>query len=196
MPVSEAERQKRRILLAATASMSGIGLAFTAVPFIKNMSLSEAAKAAGAPVEVDLGRVAPGQLATVEWRGKPVWILHRSEDMLQRLDQHDDLLADPQSSQPQQPLYARNPARSIKPAYFVSVGICTHLGCVPLYRQETAPADLGPDWPGGFYCPCHGSKFDLAGRVFKNVPAPLNLEVPQHMYLSDARLRVGEDRNE
>jgi ubiquinol-cytochrome c reductase iron-sulfur subunit len=166
----------------------------TAVPFLESMSLSEAAKAAGAPVEVDLGRIAPGQIATVEWRGKPVWVVHRTEEMLKLLGQHDDLLADPQSSKPQQPSYATNPTRSLKPEYFIAVGICTHLGCVPSYRQEIAPVDLGPNWPGGFYCPCHGSRFDLAGRVFKNVPAPLNLEVPQHVYLSDARVLVGQDR--
>lgn len=187
--------EQRRILLAATAGMGGIGLVATAVPFIESMSLSEAAKAAGAPVEAELGRIRPGQMTVVEWRGRPVWILHRTEDMLRHLAGNDKQLADPLSAQPQQPPYAQNSFRSIKPEYFLAIGICTHLGCVPVLRPETAPPDLGPDWPGGFYCPCHGSRFDLAGRVFKNVPAPRNLEIPPHAYLGETRLLIGEERH-
>jgi len=194
MPDNEEEYlRQRRMLLAATATVGGIGIVATAIPFVESMSLSEAAKAAGAPIEVDLANIAPGQLYTAEWRGKPIWILHRTADMLSHLNQHNGLLVDPQSLLSQQPRYARNPTRSIKPAYFVAVGICTHLGCIPTFRPEAAPADLGPDWPGGFYCPCHGSKFDLSGRVFRNVPAPSNLEIPPHRYLSDTRLDIGED---
>lgn len=183
---------RRRQLLAATIGLGGIGVVATSVPFVASMSPSEAAKAAGAPVEVDLNQVAPGSLMTVEWRGRPVWVVHRTAQMLDLLGRHDDQLVDPQSREPQQPDYARNASRSIKPQYLIVIGICTHLGCIPVFHPDTALADLGPDWPGGFYCPCHGSKFDFAGRVFKNVPAPLNLEVPPHAYLSDTRLLLGE----
>lgn len=184
---------RRRQLLAATVGVGGIGVVATSVPFVASMSPSEAAKAAGAPVEVDLNQVAPGSLLTVEWRGRPVWVMHRTARILGLLGRHNDQLADPRSEEPQQPDYARNATRSIKPQYLIVIGICTHLGCIPVLRPDTAPADLGPDWPGGFYCPCHGSKFDFAGRVFKNVPAPFNLEVPPHAYLSDTRLMIGED---
>lgn len=132
-------------------------------------------------------------LVTVEWRGKPVWILHRTGQMLSLLNKHDDQLVDPKSLASQQPVYAKNATRSIRPEYLVVIGICTHLGCIPLYRPEVGAADLGPDWPGGFYCPCHGSKFDLAGRVVKNVPAPRNLDIPPHEYVSDTRLLIGKD---
>ncbi len=185
---------RRKFLLAATTAAGGAGIAATAIPFLSSMAPSEAAKAAGAPVEVDITNIEPGKIVTVEWRGKPVWILHRTDAMLANLPQHNDLLVDPASSEPQQPPYATNAVRAIRPPFFVAVGICTHLGCVPVYRPEPGAADLGPDWPGGFYCPCHGSKFDLAGRVFKNVPAPRNLEVPQYAYLHDTTLRIGEDK--
>jgi ubiquinol-cytochrome c reductase iron-sulfur subunit len=194
MTDAEADLQRRKFLLTATTVMGGAGVVATAAPFLASMAPSEAAKAAGAPVEVSLANIEPGKLAVVEWRGKPVWILHRSEAMLAELSKDDSQLADPASSQGQQPPYATNPARAIRPPFFVVIGICTHLGCVPVYRPEPGAPDLGPDWRGGFYCPCHGSKFDLAGRVFKNVPAPLNLEVPQHTYLSDTRLLIGEDK--
>ena len=170
-----------------------MGAVATAIPFIDSMAPSEAAKAAGAPVETDINRVDPGKLMTVEWRGRPVWIVHRTAEMLNLLGKHDTLLVDPRSEQPQQPPYAANSDRSIKPDFLVVTGVCTHLGCTPVYRPEPAVADLGAEWPGGFYCPCHGSRFDLAGRVFKNVPAPLNLEVPRHVYLSETRLLIGED---
>lgn len=184
---------RRRKLLAATVGVGGIGVVAVSVPFVTSMSPSEAAKAAGAPVEVDLNQVAPDSLITIEWRGRPVWIMHRSAQMLDLLGKHDNQLADPQSREPQQPDYAQNATRSINPQYLIAVGICTHLGCIPVFRPDIAPADLGADWPGGFYCPCHGSKFDLAGRVFKNVPAPRNLEIPPHTYLSDTRILIGED---
>lgn len=190
----EPDLERRKLLLAATVGMGAIGLVATAVPFIESMQPSEAAKAAGAPVEVDVGGLRAGQLLTVEWRRKPVWILRRGEAMLAALNGHRQLLADPDSKQDQQPPYAANPTRSVKPDYFVGVAICTHLGCIPSFRPEAAPADLGPDWPGGFYCPCHGSRFDLAGRVFRNVPAPRNLEVPAHRFLAPTRLLVGNDR--
>jgi ubiquinol-cytochrome c reductase iron-sulfur subunit len=190
---SNAELRKRRILLAATAGAGGIGLVSAIIPFVESMEPSEAAKAAGAPVEVDVSRLAPGRVITVEWRGKPVWILHRTDAMLALLGKHDVMLADPRSTQDQQPPYAANATRSIRPPFFVAVGICTHLGCVPTFRPEPGAADIGADWPGGFYCPCHGSRFDLAGRVFKNVPAPLNLEVPPYRFVSDTRLLIGAD---
>jgi ubiquinol-cytochrome c reductase iron-sulfur subunit len=189
------EVRRRRVLLAATAGIGGAGLIATLVPFVKSMGPSEAVKAAGAPVEADLSKLGEGRITTVEWRGKPIWILHRTDAMLNTLAADEHLLVDPNSTQPQQPPYARNRTRSIKPRYFVAVGICTHLGCIPNFRPNAdTTTELGPEWPGGFYCPCHGSRFDLAGRVFRNVPAPLNLEVPQHTYLSETRLLIGEDR--
>lgn len=193
MDSHETDTRRRQFLTMATASVGGVGLVTASLPFVQSMSPSEAAKAAGAPVEVDVSQVAPGTLLTAEWRGKPVWIVHRTGQMLDALGRYDDRLVDPQSGVPQQPAYARNATRSIKPQYLVMIGICTHLGCIPIYRPQVAPADLGPDWPGGFYCPCHGSKFDLAGRVFKNVPAPSNLEVPPHQYIGEMRLLIGED---
>jgi len=149
--------------------------------------------AAGAPVEVDLHGLEPGMLTTIAWRGMPVWILRRTPAMLSTLPHHDDLLRDPASVEPQQPRNCQNASRSIKPEYLVLVGICTHLGCSPSFRGNPATEDLGPTWPGGWFCPCHGSKFDLAGRVFKDVPAPLNLRVPPNQYLSETRLRIGMD---
>lgn len=182
----------RRKLLAATVGVGGIGVVAATVPFLHSMSPSEAAKAAGAPVDADLSRLAPGKLAVVEWRGRPIWILHRTEEMLATLRSEVNLLVDPQSRQSQQPPSCTNPLRAIKPQFFVATGICTHLGCVPVYRPERGASDLGSDWPGGFYCPCHGSKFDLAGRVFKNVPAPVNLEIPEYHFLTETRVRIGE----
>jgi len=190
----ETDPQRRKILLAATTGMGVIGAVSVAVPFVESMQPSEAAKAAGAPVEVDIGDIAPGKLQTAEWRGKPVWILHRTPEMLSELSKLDARLADPASKKSEQPEYAANPSRARRPEFFVAIGICTHLGCVPTYRPEPGAADLGADWPGGFYCPCHGSKYDLAGRVYKNVPAPLNLEVPQYTYLSDKKLLIGSDK--
>jgi ubiquinol-cytochrome c reductase iron-sulfur subunit len=187
------DTRKRKFLIAATSAIGGVAAAGVAVPLVMSMMPSARAKAAGAPVEVDISKVEPGMLLTVEWRGKPVWIVNRTKEMLDLLGKHDDRLVDPTSEQPQQPAYCKNPTRSIKPEYLVAVGICTHLGCSPTYRKEVGAADLGADWPGGFFCPCHGSRFDLAARVFKNVPAPINLVIPPYQYLSDAKLLIGVD---
>jgi ubiquinol-cytochrome c reductase iron-sulfur subunit len=187
------DARKRKFLIAATSAVGGVAVAGVAVPLVMSMLPSARAKAAGAPVEVDISKIEPGMLLTVEWRGKPVWIVNRTPEMLDLLGKHDDQLVDPNSEQPQQPAYCKNPTRSIKPEFLVAVGICTHLGCSPTYRKEVGAADLGADWPGGFFCPCHGSRFDLAARVFKNVPAPINLLIPPYQYLSDARLLIGVD---
>lgn len=193
MSNQQVDRSKRRFLIAATTVAGGVAGVAVLTPFVMSMMPSQRAKAAGAPVEVDIGKIEPGMLLTVEWRGKPVWIVHRTKEMLDLLGKHDDRLRDPKSEEPQQPDYCKNPTRSIKPEYLVAVGVCTHLGCSPTFRKELGPADLGADWPGGWFCPCHGSKFDLAARVFKDVPAPTNLVIPPHTYLSDARLLIGED---
>lgn len=187
------DARKRKFLIAATSAVGGVAVAAVAVPLVMSMMPSARARAAGAPVEVDISKVEPGMLLTVEWRGKPVWIVNRTPEMLALLGKHDANLADPNSDLPQQPDYCKNPTRSIKPEYLVAVGICTHLGCSPTYRREIGAADLGADWSGGFFCPCHGSTFDLAARVFKGVPAPTNLVIPPHQYLSDARLLIGVD---
>lgn len=187
---------RRRFLLAATSVAGVVAGAGVATPFLRSMMPSERAKAAGAPVEVDISKLEPGMLLTAEWRGKPVWVLKRTPEMLDNLKKLNDQLADPDSERDQQPTYAKNPTRSIKPEILVVLGVCTHLGCSPVYRKDIAPADLGADWLGGFFCPCHGSKFDLAGRVYKNVPAPSNLVVPPYTYLSDNQLLVGSDSKE
>ena len=193
MAESKVDKGKRRFVIGATSAVGGIGVAAAASPFVISMFPSERAKAAGAPVEVDIGKLEPGQKIDVEWRGKVVWIISRTKAMLDGLPKLDAKLADPASNQPQQPDYAKNPARSIKPGVLVAVGICTHLGCSPTYRPEVAPADLGPDWLGGFFCPCHQSKFDLAGRVYAGVPAPTNLVIPPHKYVGDTKIVIGED---
>ena len=187
----------KRTWLIASSCAGVVGGAFTAVPFISSFQPSERAKAAGAPVEVDIGALQPGEKMTVEWRGKPVWILKRTPAMLQTLKKADAEVADPKSQRMAYPTpdYARNEFRSIKPEVWVGVGICTHLGCSPSDKfQAGAQPSLPDDWQGGFLCPCHGSTFDFAGRVFKNKPAPDNLEVPPHVYLSDTRLLIGEDK--
>lgn len=187
--------KKRRLLLGATSVVGAVGAAFVAAPFLSSMAPSARAKAAGAPVEVDISKLEPGMMVTVEWRGRPVWIIKRSKEMLDALTKADDKVADPKSDQPQQPEYAKNETRSIKTEILVVVGICTHLGCSPSDKMKIgADSGMGDDWPGGFYCPCHGSKFDLAGRVFKGMPAPVNLVIPPHTYLTDSRLLVGEDK--
>ncbi len=187
----------RRGLLVATCAAGGVaGLAATGV-LVSTFQPSERAKAAGAPVEVDISGLVPGELKTVEWRGKPVWILKRTPEMIASLKQTDAEVADPNSERKQDeltPEYARNECRSIKPEILVAVGICTHLGCSPVTRFQTgAQPSLPDDWHGGFLCPCHGSTFDLAGRVFKNKPAPDNLEVPRHMFVGDSKLVIGKD---
>jgi len=187
---------RRRRLLVITSGLGVVGTAFALTPFVLSMMPSARAKAAGAPVEVDISKLEPGQLLTVEWRGKPVWILRRTPAMLKSLAEVEGLLADPKSGvADQQPTYAQNDTRAIKPEILILVGICTHLGCSPDKRLDAGFASgLGGDWKGGFFCPCHGSKFDLAGRVFKNVPAPTNLPVPPHAYLSDTRIVIGADQ--
>lgn len=188
---------KRRFLTAAATVVGGVGAVYAAIPFISSMQPSARAQAAGAPVEVDISKLEPGQRITVEWRGKPVWIVRRTEEVMKRLSSINDQLRDPLSEvETQQPPYAQNEyrARAEKPEILVVIGICTHLGCSPTYRPDVGAADLGADWPGGFFCPCHGSRFDMAGRVFQGVPAPTNLEVPPYSFLSDTRLLVGEDK--
>ncbi len=182
---------RRRFLITATSVAGGIASIAWATPFMMSMMPSERAKAAGAPVEVDISKLEPGMLLLVEYRGKVVWVLNRTPEMLATLPKLNDKLSDPKSERDQQPEYAQNLTRSIKPEILVTSGVCTHLGCSPVFRKEIAPADLGPDWLGGFFCPCHGSKFDLAGRVYKNVPAPTNLFVPPHIYLSENILLIG-----
>lgn len=187
------DQGKRRFLVAATTVVGGTAAAAVAVPFVASMMPSERAKAAGAPVQIDISKVEPGAMVTEEWRGKPVWIINRTPEMLANLSKHDDKLTDPKCEVvTQQPVYCNNESRSIKPNLMVLVGICTHLGCSPSPKLQ-ANGDMGADWPGGFFCPCHGSKFDLAGRVFNGSPAPINLVVPPHKYLSDTVMVVGED---
>lgn len=196
MANSGVDKSRRRILIAATSVVGAAGAAAIATPFLSSWSPSARALAAGAPVEVPVGKVEPGQLIRVIWRGKPVWIVNRTQEMLATLEGLADSLKDPNSENiKQQPEYAKNLARTRegKEQYLVLVGICTHLGCSPTYRPELAPADLGAEWKGGWYCPCHGSRFDLAGRVFKNVPAGANLEVPPYYFKSDDTILIGED---
>ena len=183
---------KRRFLIGATSAVGGVGVVAAAMPFVMSFFPSERAKAAGAPVEVDIGKLEPGQKIDVAWRGQVVWIINRTPPMLASLPKLDPRLADPKSDSSQQPANAKNEHRSIKENVVVMIGICTHLGCSPTYRPEIAPADLGPDWLGGFFCPCHQSKFDLAGRVYSGVPAPTNLPVPPHKYVTDTRIIIGD----
>lgn len=187
----EVDEQRRRFLLTATEVLGGVGALCALTPFVASWMPSAKARAAGAPVEVDLSKLEPGQQVTVEWRGKPVWIIRRTPDMLEHLDDVESRLRDPKSLTEQQPEYAQNQHRSINPEFLVLIGICTHLGCVPKYRPNED--ELGPEWPGGFYCPCHGSSFDLAGRVFKGVPAPINLQVPPYRFVSENKIIIGED---
>lgn len=185
--------KKRRFLTAATSVVGAVGVGFVAVPFIASWNPSERAKALGAPEEVDISKLEYGAKLNVKWRGKVCWVLRRTEQMLADLPTLDSKLSDPASEVPQQPAYAKNPSRAIKPEYFVAVGICTHLGCSPTFRPEVGAADLGADWKGGFYCACHGSRFDFAGRVYSGSPAPTNLVVPPHQYLSDSLVLIGVD---
>jgi ubiquinol-cytochrome c reductase iron-sulfur subunit len=189
-----ADLKKRRFLTTATSVVGAVGVGFVAYPFLASWSPSERAKALGAPEEADISKLEPGGLLRVTWRGQVTWVARRTEENLADLAALNDLLADPNSEVPQQPSYCQNPHRSIKPEYFVAVGICTHLGCSPTYRPEAGAAELGGDeWKGGFFCPCHGSRFDLAGRVYSGVPAPTNLVVPPHQFLSDSLILIGED---
>ncbi|BCK02276.1 ubiquinol-cytochrome c reductase iron-sulfur subunit [Vibrio cholerae] len=183
---------RRRFLTATTAVVGGLGAVAVAVPFIKSWNPSAKAKAAGAPVEVEISKLEEGQMVRVEWRGKPVWVVRRSQAVVESLKSHENQLRDPNSDELQQPNYAQNPYRSIKPEYFIAVGICTHLGCSPTYLPDSFSEQV-QGVKSGFFCPCHGSKFDMAGRVFQAVPAPLNLVIPPHMYLSDTRIVIGLD---
>lgn len=184
---------RRKFLVAATSAMGAVGAVGVITPFIGSWNPSAKAKAAGAPVRVDVSKVREGEQIRAEWRGKPVFVMRRTADNLGSLDTTDALVADPQSEVPQQPAYVDGKTRSIKPEIFITVGICTHLGCSPQFRPEVAPADLGDDWVGGYFCPCHGSRFDLAGRVYKAVPAPSNMVVPPHRYETDNIVVIGED---
>ena len=184
----------RRGWLKLTTAAGGVAAAATAIPFVSTLAPSERAKAQGAAVEVDIADLAPGAMKTVEWRGKPVWVVRRTPEMLAQLQGHDQKLADPASEQAQQPPYAQNATRSLKPEVFLAVGICTHLGCSPsTVAAGSGHPSVEADWPGGYFCPCHGSTFDGAGRVYKNKPAPTNLEIPPHRYVSATRILIGED---
>ncbi|MGZ5038196.1 MAG: ubiquinol-cytochrome c reductase iron-sulfur subunit [Usitatibacter sp.] len=188
------DERRRRLLLITTSAAAGVAGAGVAVPFLASWLPSARALAAGAPVEADISLVEPGQQITVEWRGKPVWILRRTKEMLDILPKHDALLVDPESKESEQPVYVKGPGRSIKPEVFIATGVCTHLGCSPTLKKEIgAASDMGEEWPGGYYCPCHNSRFDLAARVFKGSPAPKNLVIPPHRYASDAVVVIGED---
>ncbi|MEO1035044.1 MAG: ubiquinol-cytochrome c reductase iron-sulfur subunit [Pseudomonadota bacterium] len=188
-----AKSSRRHFLSMATAVTGGVGTAFALAPFVVSLKPSARAQALGAPVEIDLSPIDVGAMVRYEWRGKPVWVLRRTPEMIERLAQNDAVLRDPNSEEPQQPEFAANPHRSQRPEWLVVIGSCTHLGCAPVERFEIQPADLGTDWFGGFYCPCHGSKFDLAGRVYKGVPAPLNLAVPPYRFVGDDRILVGAE---
>jgi len=195
----QVDHSRRRLLTAATVGTGAIGAAFAAVPFLTSWLPSARAKALGAPVEVDASKLEVGQVLKVVWRGQPVFILRRSKAVIDQLGGHDDLLADPKSASALQPEYIKGPARARNPEYWVGLAVCTHLGCSPLGAFEPnngtqlAGTDLGPGWPGGFYCPCHGSKYDISGRVFKGMPAPTNLTVPSYTFSGDARISIGVD---
>jgi len=187
------DTSKRQFLTSALTVVGAVGTGYLAVPFLSQMQPSSKAMAAGAPVEVDISKLESGQLLRVAWRGKPVWILNRPPRMLKIIEGMDVFLEDPSSNESIQPESSKNAVRSIKPEIFIAVGLCTHLGCSPTFRPEVAPPDLGDDWEGGFFCPCHGSKFDLAGRVYRSVPAPTNLEIPPYRYITDTQIIIGED---
>tara|TARA_B100000886_G_scaffold332223_1_gene284684 strand:+ start:657 stop:1571 length:915 start_codon:yes stop_codon:yes gene_type:complete len=184
---------RRKFLTNMTQVMGGVGGLFALIPFLSSMSPSERAKSAGAPIEIDVSSLQPGSYKVVEWRGKPVWVVRRTKKMIDETLEDDDVLRDPKSMEEYQPTYTQNKYRSINPEYLVLLGVCTHLGCSPLYKPNPKSKELGLDWTGGFFCPCHGSKFDLSGRVHKGVPAPYNLEVPPYYFASDTRIIVGED---
>ncbi len=184
---------RRRFLIGATSAVGGVGVIGAAVPFVASWNPSAKAKAAGAPVKANIAKLEPGQRMTVEWRGKPVWILRRTQEMLDNLDKIADRLRDPEANEPMQPGYIKGVYRSSKPEIAVIIGICTHLGCSPQFVPDMTPQEFDADWVGGFFCPCHGSRFDLAGRVYKGVPAPVNLEVPPYKYLDDDNIMIGVD---
>jgi ubiquinol-cytochrome c reductase iron-sulfur subunit len=193
--VEQVDDARRHFLLVATTVTGLAGVALTAVPFLASWKPSARAQALGAPVEADVTKLEPGAIVKVIWRGQAIYIIHRTPEMVATLTSSEVVssLRDPDSEEPQQPEYAKNPNRSLKPDYLVLVGVCTHLGCAPLNRFEPGDAELGATWPGGFYCPCHGSKFDLAGRVFKDVPAPSNLKVPPYRFVAQGVIQIGTD---
>lgn len=192
--VKDAIDEKRRCFLRrATTAVGGIGLAAASVPFFSYWMPDAATEAASAPIKIDISQLKPREQLTVPWRGMPIWVISRDVEMLGSLPKSDGKLRDPLCEQNQQPAYCKNTHRSIKPEIFVTIGICTHLGCVPTYRPDVA--SVSPDWLGGFYCPCHGSLYDLSGRVYKDVPAPLNLKIPRHMYVSATEIMIGEDKD-
>ena len=189
----EIDHKRRCFLRRATTTLGGVGLAAASIPFFSYWMPSNDTKAADAPIKVDISQLQPREQFTAVWRGMPVWIIRRDAAMLATLAKLDDYLRDPLSEMNQQPTYCQNPHRSIKPEFFITIGICTHLGCVPTYRPDMA--SVTPDWIGGFYCPCHASKYDLAGRVFQHVPAPLNLKIPRHMYVGETEILLGQDQS-
>jgi ubiquinol-cytochrome c reductase iron-sulfur subunit len=189
----EVDAGRRHFLTVATVATGAVGAAFVAVPFLASWKPSARAKAMGAPVEVDIGKLEPGAMIKVEWRGKAIYVVNRTPKMLAEIDGHDERLRDPDSNESQQPAFAKNAARALKPEFLVLVGVCTHLGCAPLDKFTPGDPTVSADWPGGFFCPCHGSKFDLSGRVFKDVPAPTNLTVPPYHFVSDTRILIGAE---
>jgi ubiquinol-cytochrome c reductase iron-sulfur subunit len=190
----EVDTGRRHFLTVATVATGAVGAGFVAVPFLSSWKPSARAKAMGAPVEVDVSKLEPGALMKVEWRGKAVFVLHRTPQMLALLEGVSGSLRDPDSKESEQPEFATKPERALKPEYLVLVGVCTHLGCAPLDKFTPGDVTVGADWPGGFFCPCHGSKFDISGRVFKDVPAPTNLAVPPYQFVSDTRILIGADK--
>jgi ubiquinol-cytochrome c reductase iron-sulfur subunit len=196
MSKTAADLERRRFLTGTATVIGGAGVALGAIPFASTFQPSARAKAIGAPVEAYIGAIEPGQRVIYKWRGKPVWVVRRTAEQIEALDSEKDVLQDPDSQQSIQPTFANNSWRSSDPEYLVLVGICTHLGCSPSFRPDVGTGDLGSDWKGGFYCPCHGSKFDLAGRVYAGVPAPTNMEVPPYRFLDDTRIVIGEAEGE
>ncbi len=198
LDLSDLDPKRRRFLTTSVSVVGAAGVVGLAVPMLKSFAPSARARAAGAPVEVDVSKLEPGQMMTVEWRGKPVWLVNRTEEAMASLAkvESEGLLADPDSEMPQQPAYAAGSerAQASQPNLVVLLGVCTHLGCAPTYRPEVGPPDLGDDWFGGFFCPCHGSKFDFSGRVYAGVPAPVNLEIPPYKYLTETQIVIGEDQ--
>ena len=193
MSDQEVDKGKRGFLIGATGVVGGIAAAATAIPFAGSMLPSARAKAAGAPVEVDISKLAPGEMQIVEYRGKPVWIVNRTKEMLEGIKNSEPKVSDPKSKDSKQPDYAKNEFRSIRPEIAVIEGVCSHLGCSPQLKSAESKADMGMDWNGGFFCPCHGSKFDFAGRVFAGSPAPINLEIPKYKFVGDGKVIIGDD---
>jgi ubiquinol-cytochrome c reductase iron-sulfur subunit len=193
MTESKKPSNRRKFLTNLTQVLGGVGGVFSLIPFLKTMSPSARARSAGAPIEIDISNLPPGSYKVVEWRGKPVWIVRRTQNMIDKTLEEDNQLSDPKSLEEHQPNYTKNKFRSIKPEYLVLLGVCTHLGCSPLYKPNAKSKELGLNWKGGFFCPCHGSKFDLSGRVHKGMPAPYNLEVPPYYFVSETKIIVGEN---